>query len=227
MHHPPVVMPSVRSVLRHALPNVIEGKLVPLLLFVGFLELVGTTWALVVALVWSLGAIAFRVATRRRVSGLIILSAAALAARTIAALATGSMVVYFLQPTISTVFVGVAFLVSVPLGTPLARKLAYDVLPFDDDTKSHPLVQQFFVRLSLFWAFTSLVNASITIWLLLTQSTTTFVLVKSVLGPATGAVTIGTMVGWFWFRLTRSGTKIVWAKPTVPENRPDAALVPA
>lgn len=223
MSHPPVVIPSIRSVLRHALPNVIEGKLVPLVLFVAFLELVGTVWALVVALVWSLGAIAFRAATGRRVSGLIVLSAAALTARTIAALATGSMLVYFLQPTISTVFVGMAFLVSVPLGTPLARKLACDVLPFDDDTTSHPLVQQFFVRLSLFWAFTSLVNASITIWLLLTQSTTTFVLVKSVLGPATGAVTIGTMVGWFWFRLSRSGTRIVWAKPAAEPG----VLVPA
>lgn len=227
MQHPPVVIPSIRSVLRHALPNVIEGKLIPLVLFVGFLELIGTMWALVVALVWSLAAIGFRVATRRRVSGLIILSAAALAARTIAALATGSMVVYFLQPTISTVFVAVAFLVSVPLGTPLARKLAYDVLPFDDDTKAHPLVEQFFVRLSLFWAFTSFVNASITIWLLLTQSTTTFVLVKSVLGPATGAVTIGAMVGWFWFRLNRSGTRIVWAKPATGGDRPDGALAPA
>jgi len=200
-------------VVRHALPNIVEGKLVPLLLFVGFLEIVGTMWALLVALGWSVGAIVFRLASRRRVSGLIILSAAALAARTIAALVTGSMVVYFVQPTITTVFVGLAFLVSVPLGAPLARKLAYDVLPFDDDTKSHPLVEQFFVRLSLFWAFTSLVNASVTVWLLTTQSTTTFVLVKSVLGPATGAVTIGTMLGWFWFRSARSGTRVVWAKP--------------
>lgn len=214
MPHPPVVIPNVRAVVRHALPNVIEGKFVPFLLFVGFLELVGTIWALLVALVWSLGAIAFRTATGRRVPGLIVLSAAALAARTIAAVATGSMVVYFLQPTITTVFVGFAFLLSVPLGNPLARKLAYDLLPFDDETKAHPLVQQFFVRLSLFWAFTSLVNASITIWLLLTQSTMTFVLVKSVLGPATGAVTVGLMLGWFWYSITRSGTSIVWAKHT-------------
>ena len=221
MQHAPIVIPQLRSVARHALPNIIEGKLVPLVLFIVFLELIGTAWALIVALVWSLGAIAVRTATGRRVPGLVVLSATTLAARTVAALATGSMLVYFLQPTVTTFVVGFAFLVSVPLGKPLARKLAYDLLPFDDDTKSHPLVERFFVRLSLFWAFTSLVNATITIWLLLTQSTTTFVVVKSVLGPATGAVTIGVMVAWFWVTLARSGTRIVWA----PTARPHAHAV--
>lgn len=220
MHHHPVVIPNVRSVLRHALPNIIEGKLVPLLLFVGFLEIVGTVWALLVALGWSLAAIAYRTSRGQRVPGLIVLSAAALAARTLAALLTGSMVVYFLQPTVTTVVVGIAFLASVPLGSPLARKLAYDFLPFDDDTRSHPLVQQFFVRLSLFWAFTSLVNATITVWLLMTQSTTTFVLAKSVLGPTTGAVTIGAMLLWFRFTVSRHGSRIVWGGAPVPATVP-------
>ncbi|MFP5488807.1 MAG: VC0807 family protein [Acidimicrobiia bacterium] len=217
MQHPPIVIPNLRAVLRHALPNVVEGKLIPLALFIGCLELVGTTWALLVALAWSLGAIAVRMATGTRVPGLVVLSATTLAARTVAALATGSMVVYFLQPTVTTFVVGFAFLVSVPLGKPLARKLAFDLLPFDDETKEHPLVERFFVRLSLFWACTSFLNASITIWLLVTQSTTTFVVVKSVLGPITGSFTIGVMVAWFWFGLSRSGTRIVWGSSrTIP-----------
>lgn len=219
-------LPNLRDVVRHALPNVIEGKIIPLLLFIGFLELLGTMWALLVALAWSLGTIGYRKATGHRVPGLIVLSAVALLARTIAAVATGSMVIYFLQPTISTVLVGLAFMVSVPLGNPLAQKLAYDVFPFDDDTKEHPLVRQFFVRLSALWAITSMVNASITVWLLLTQSVTTFVLVKSVLGPMTAVVTIG--VGWIWFQLTlnRTGTSLAWsrsrraiaAQPAVPSS---------
>ena len=36
------------------------------------------------------------------------------------------------QPTVTTVIVGATFLVSIPLGNPLAQKLAYDVFPFDD-----------------------------------------------------------------------------------------------
>ncbi len=212
--HTTITIPNLRDVIRHALPNVIEGKIVPLLLFVGFLEFAGTMWALLIALTWSIATITYRKATKRRVPGLIVLSTLALAARTIAAVATGSMVIYFLQPTVSTVLVGFAFMVSVPLGNPLAQKLAYDVFPFDDATKSHPLVRQFFVRLSAIWAITSMVNASITVWLLLTQSVTTFVLVKSILGPTTAVVTIG--AGWIWFRLTlnRAGTSLAWSPST-------------
>jgi hypothetical protein len=165
-----------------------------------------------IALTWSLGMIAFRVATGRRVPGLIVLSAAALIGKTIAAVITGSMLVYFLQPTVTTVLVGITFLISVPLKNPLAQRLACDVFPFEDTTRSHPLMQQFFVRLSVLWSFTSLVNASITVWLLLTQSITTFVLIKSVLGPATGVVTVTSMFLWLRLDLARSGTPLVWAR---------------
>ncbi len=211
MHHP-VVIPNVRAVARHAAPKVIEGKIVPLLLFVTFLEVFGNVWALMIALTWSLGTIAIRLATGRRVPGLIVLSAAALIGKTIAVLITGSMLVYFLQPTVTTVIVGMTFLISVPLGNPLAQKLACDVFPFEDDTRSHPLMQQFFVRLSVLWSFTSLVNASVTVWLLLTQSVTTFVLIKSMLGPATGIVTVASMFLWLRLDLLRSGTPLVWAR---------------
>lgn len=212
--NPPIVIPNLRRAIRHALPNVVEGKLVPVVLFVALLELTGSTWALLVALAWSLGSIGYRRATGRRVPGLIVLSAVALLARTIAALVSGSMVIYFLQPTVTTVLVGLAFMASVAVGNPLALKLACDILPFDDETTSHPLVRQFFTRLSALWAVTSMVNASITIWLLLTQSTTTFVLVKSVLGPATAGVTIA--IGFVWFRITlaRANTRLVWAPAT-------------
>lgn len=211
MHHP-VVIPNIRAVARHAVPKVIEGKLIPLVLFVAFLEVFGNLWALMIALIWSLGTIAFRVATGRRVPGLIVLSAAALIGKTIAAVVTGSMLVYFLQPTVTTVIVGITFLVSVPMKNPLAQRLACDVFPFEDNTRSHPLMQQFFVRLSVLWSFTSLVNAAVTVWLLLTQSITTFVLVKSVLGPATGVVTVTSMFVWLRLDLLRSGTPLVWAR---------------
>jgi len=205
----PVLVPDLRGIVVHALPNVVEGKLVPLALFVGMLQLLGNVWALLVTLAWAVGTIACRRALGCRVPGLLVLSAVALAARTIAAIATGSMFVYFLQPTITTAFVGVAFMVSVPLGAPLAQRLAFDMIPFDDATRNHPLVREFFTRMSLLWAVTSLANAAVTVWLLTSSSTTTFVLVKSVLGPATAVVTIGLMLLWLRSNLARTGTRIV------------------
>lgn len=211
VQHHPIVVPNMRDAFRHALPNVIEGKIVPIALFVGFLEFAGTMWALAIGLVYSFFTIAYRRATGRRVPGLVVLSTVALVARSVVAVATGSMLVYFLQPTISTVLIGLAFIASVPLGNPLAQKLACDVFPLDDETKAHPLVQQFFVRLSVLWALTSIVNALITVWLLFNQSATTFVLIKTALGPAIAFVTVGTAFAWFRLTLARSGTQLIWA----------------
>ena len=203
-----ILIPRLRDIVRHALPNVIEGRLIPLVLFIGFLELMGTLSALLIALSWSVVTIAYRVSTGRRVPGLIIISSVALSARTLVTILTGSMVMYFIQPMISTVLIGCAFLISVPYGRPLAARLAADFVPLDEATRSHPLVQQFFVRLSLLWSMTSLVNAAVTIWLLTTQSTTTFMLVKSAMGPVFGTITISSSLWWFQRSAARAHVRV-------------------
>lgn len=214
-----LTVPHWRAVFRHAVPNVLEGKLIPAALFIGILQLAGTNAAVLGALTWALGAMAVRVRRGRAVSGLLWLTTLGLIARTIAGLATGSVVIYFLQPTIATCLVGVAFLVSVPLGRPLVKRLALDLCPLDEATRTHPTLEQFFRHVSLWWGFTSMVNFTITLWLLLSQSPTTFVMVKSVLGPVTTTITL--VVAFFWFRtlMSRTGTRVVFAHP-------DEALAP-
>lgn len=230
MHLPTTLLvPHWRTVLTHAMPNVIEGKLVPVALFLGLLELVGMTEALVGALGWSVLALARRYLLRKRVTGLLILTTVALGARTVAALLTGSLVVYFLQPTVTTALVGLAFVGSVLVGRPLAERLVLDFVPLDEETRTHPTLRRFFRHVSLWWAFTSGINFAITLWLLLSQSPTTFVVVKSFLGPMTTTVTFG--VAFFWLRamMTRSGTSVVFAEriPAARSWAPGARSVPA
>jgi len=193
------------------MPNLIEGKLIPVALFLGLLHFVGAMPAVIGALAWSLGALARRLLRRQRMSGLLIMTTVALAAKTIAALATGSLLIYFLQPTVATGLVALAFLVSVVVGRPLAERLMLDVFPMDDETRSHPLLQRFFRHVSLWWAFTSSINFGITLWLLFNHSPATFVLVKSVLGPITTSVTMSVAFLWFRWLMTRSGTRVVFA----------------
>ena len=57
--------------------------------------------AIVGALAWSYGAIAWRALTGRRTSGLLILTAIVMTGRTVIALVTDSTFLYFLQPIIS------------------------------------------------------------------------------------------------------------------------------
>ncbi len=204
----PIVVPDLASVARRSIPNVVIGKVVPVVLFIGLLEIGNATWALLAALAWSGGAVGCQIIRGKRVPGLVLLSALMLAAKTIAAIASGSLFVYFIPPTITTALVGVAFFVSVRFGSPLAGRLAEDFCPFDDETRSHPVLYDFFIRLSLVWAATSLINAAITLWVLLTQSTTTFVVVKSLLGPTTTIITLAIGAVWFKILLAQSGTSL-------------------
>jgi hypothetical protein len=198
-------------VLRHAVPNILEGKVIPTVVFLVLLHTAGATPAVLGALAWAVSALTWRTARRQAVTGILILTTVALLARTVATLATGSFAVYFIQPTAATCLVGAAFLLSVPLKRPLVGRLALDFVPLDDATRSHPTVRRFFSQLSLWWGCTSMVNFAITLWLLLTASPTTFVLFKSLLGPATTTVTLAVAFVWFKALMARSGTSVVFA----------------
>ncbi len=211
--HPPQTfqVPHWRTVLRHATPNVIEGKVVPILIFLGLLQFVGMTAALLGALGWAVLALARRVVRRERITGLLVLTTANLAARTVAALLTGSLLIYFLQPTITTALVGLVFVGSALIGRPLAEKLVLDVVPIDRETREHPMLKRYFHHVTWWWAFTSGVNFTITLWLLLNHSPTTFVMVKSVLGPITTTITLGVAFVWLKSLMSRSGFRVVFA----------------
>jgi hypothetical protein len=197
--------------LRHALPNLLEGKVIPSVVFLVLLHMTGTTPAVLGALAWSLSAMAVRTARRQTITGILILTTVALVARTIAAVATGSVVIYFIQPTVATCLVGTAFLLSVPLKRPLVERLALDFVPLDADTRSHPEVLRFFRHVSLWWGCTSMINFAITLWLLLSTSPTTFVLFKSFLGPVTTTFTLLVAFAWFRTLMARSGTSVIFA----------------
>lgn len=222
-----IVIPGIRAIVSHAWLNVVTGKLVPLAIFLILFRATGITLAVLAALAWSLGLVAYQRAQGHRIAGLVILSIVGNTAKTIVALATGSVVAYFIQPTISTTLIGTAFLLSVPLGLPLAERLVRDFCPFDESTNQQPEFNAFFPRLSLLWAATSLLNGGVTLYLLLTQSITNFVIIKAFLGPTTTSLTI--VIGLWWFRRTmnRAGIEVVLARRVEPAAvHPAAGLMP-
>lgn len=206
-----LTVPHWRTILRHAIPNVVIGKLLPAVVFVALLRVSELQVAVIGALVWSVATMVFRMVLGKPIPGLLWLTSLALIARTVAALATGSAVVYFLQPTVTTWLVGAAFFISVPLGRPLAERIAIDLLPLEPHVRAHPVMRRFFRDVSIWWGFTSMVNFGVTLWLLLSHSPTTFVLVKSFLGPLTTTITFG--AAFFWMRglMRRAGTTLVFA----------------
>jgi hypothetical protein len=191
-------IPDLRTIVKHVVPRLVEGTLVPLALLLVTLRLLGAQGAILAGLVWVYSAIAVRLLLGRRVPGILFLGAATLTARTAISLASGSMIVYFLQPSLGTALIATAFLVSVPLGRPLAGKLAADFCPLPDDMLANEHVRLFFRRITLLWAFTQAANAAITIWLLLTQSLATFVVARV---AVSWTLTIaGIVLSALWFR---------------------------
>ncbi len=207
-----VHLPSVGAMARRALPNLLESTLGPAVLFYVVLTLLGTRGALLAALAWSYLAVARRVITGRRFPGLLLLGTVLLTARTAVSLATGSAFVYFLQPTLGTFLVALAFLVSVPLGKPLAERLAHDFCPIDPDLLAKDFVRRFFLRVSLLWTFVLILNASVNLWLLLDSPLRSFVLLKT----AVSTVVIGTavLVSTVWFKrsLRGEGIHVRWSR---------------
>lgn len=207
-----VVIPGMGAIIRHAWPTIIIGKVIPVVLFLGCFTYIGVTSAIVVALAWSLGVVAYQRMQGQRVAGLVLMSVIGNTAKTIVALLTGSLFVYFVQPTISTTLIGLAFLISVPLGFPMAERLICDFCPFDDETAENPELNKFFSVASLLWAATSLLNGAVTLYLLLTQTVTSFVILKSFLGPATTGLTLVVGMLLFKLRMERAGVRVVFAK---------------
>src|SRR4051812_1211480 len=169
-------IPRLRTLASHALPAMIESSFIPLGLFYLAMWAAGLWVALVVALLWSYGALLRRLVTGAHIPGLLLIGAVGLTARTVLAFLTGSVLVYFLQPVLTTVGIAAVFLFSIPAGRPLAERLARDFCPFPDGMLARPPVRRFFARITLLWAFVQLSNAAVTLWLLLTRSVATYML---------------------------------------------------
>lgn len=172
--------PTLPAILRRVATSVLVACVVPATLFYAVMMLVGVWPAILVALGWSYGAILWRLATGRRASGLLILSAAIMTGRTVLALVSGSTFLYFLQPVIGDLLVGAAFGASVVTARPMVARLAGDFYPMDDELHLRPRVRSLFRNLTGLWAVIAVVKASLALWLLQSQSLETFVLLKSV-----------------------------------------------
>ena len=171
--------PSLRLLARNAIAPVMEGVVVPLALFYLFMWIIGIWGAIAVALIWSWGAVIYRMARGERVSGLLMLAALGMTVRTVLSVSTQSVFFYFLQPTLGTVVVAGAFLLSVPAGRPLAARLAEDFLPMPDAFRSHPAVRKYFLRITVLWALVQLANAALGFWLLISQPVPVFLAAKT------------------------------------------------
>jgi hypothetical protein len=216
-------LPSLRAVVRHATPALLESTIVPGALFYLVLLLDGFHGALIAALAWSFLALGRRLVGGHKVPAVLVLSVVLVSARTLVAYVTGSAFLYFVQPTASTFLVAILFLVTAVARRPIIEKLARDFCPLDPEMFARPFVRRFFMRLSLLWFVVLATQAGFIMWLLLESSVRTFVVERSLVSAV---LTVGGIVlSTLWFvRVMRGAGLTVRFSGALPSITPAASI---
>jgi len=193
---------QLRQVARH----LFEVVLAPLGLFYLLLTLTNFTGGLLAALGWALAALVRRVLTRSPIPAVLWLTTGLLVVRTAIGYATGSVFLYFLQPTLQNFLIAFVLLATVRLRRPLIARLADDFCAFPAALTSNLRVQRFFRRVSLLWALVFLTNGAATLWVLARATLGNFLVVTTA-GSFT-LVGIAAVVSLLWFRRELRGEGI-------------------
>jgi hypothetical protein len=187
---------------------VAENVVAPLVVFYAVLALFGMRGAIIAALVWCYVAVGARLVLRRPVPGILVLGALTLTARTAVGLGSGSVFLYFLQPSLGNFAVGALFLASVPAGRPLAARLAGDFCALPPDLLTHSRVRSFFSRVTLLWALVFAVNGATTLWALLTVPAAQFPIISTAASSVATVLAIGGSLLWFRSSLREAGVRL-------------------
>jgi intracellular septation protein A len=209
----PIELPSLRALAARAVPQVVEGVVVPAALFLVVKSLAGLAAAIVAAFGWWVVVIASRLVRRQRVPAIVLVGALTLFVRSVVGLATGSTVLYFLQPSVAPACLAAAFLGSVVCRRPLARRFAGDFCTLPRAVLHDLRVHRFFQRVSIMWAIVGLANAALTLWLLVTVSTSAFVAAQAALSVSVTVTAVGVSFLWFRSSLTRHGMAVRVLRP--------------
>jgi uncharacterized membrane protein len=205
--HVTVHLPALSAMFKHGGKHLLESTLVPLCLFYLLLTIVGLDGGLIAALSWSILALARRVVLRRPIPTVLLLTTGLLIARTVLGMVTGSIFLYFLQPTLQNFLIAFVLLVTLPFNRPFLAKLADDFCAFPTSFSNHPKVVSFFRRVSLLWALVFVTNG-VTTLLMLAKATVGDFLMVSTAGSYT-VVGLAVVASLWWFRRALRGEGIV------------------
>ncbi len=215
-------MPSARLVAGHAVPVVLESVVAPVGAYYLLLLVAGFRGALIGALAWSLLIVMRRVIRHERVSTLLLVGTALLSVRTMISFITGSVFLYFIQPTASTFLASLVLVCSALLGRPFTQRFTHDFCPLGPELLARSTVHRFFVRVSFLWAIALFLNGAVVLWLLLTVPASAFPIERTGISLSLTAVAIGLSIWWFVRSMRRDGVTIRFGADTRLASTPAA-----
>lgn len=173
--------PSVGGIFRAGAPGLLREGMLPLGGFYIGLELGGL--AVGIAASTAVSVLVYLHERRAGREGLLVrISLGFVAVQGAVGLLAHSTTVYLAQPVLIAATWGLAFLVSIPLGRPLAGALAHAWYPFPAGFRETPEFKRVFGLVSLVWGAYFLGRSALRLWVLLDGSLGSFFAINVVTG---------------------------------------------
>lgn len=213
---PPVQLPAVRLVAWHVFRYLTEVAIIPGALFYAVFSWAGLRPALLAALGWASVAVLRRLVTRQPLPATLLLTLALLLARTVVSWLSGSVFLYFLQPTVTTFLTACVLLGSLRTTQPFAQRALADYVPGLPSFSAQPTVTRFFRQCSMLWAGMYLLNGTVTTWALFATDLGPFMLISKVGGGTLTLATIGISLWWFLRSMRIDGVTVRFGVTATP-----------
>ena len=189
--------PSLKTLLFGSGPRFMRDAFGATVIFYAGWKLHGLLLGVAAATVWTIGVYVWE--RRHERPGLAARIGLAIAlVQAAAALASQSAIGYFAPPVIINAVYGLAFLVSVLIGRPLAAVFANETYPLPTEIRALPAVHRTFAHISLAWGGYLLFRSAFRLVVLLHYSVDVYVAVN----VATAGPMIAGLMAWsFWYGL--------------------------
>ena len=216
-----VTVPPLRTMFARIGMQVMEGTVVPSMIFWSILHVGGLVAGLLSALGWCYLAVVRRWAKGTALPAVLVLAALLFTTRTGIALAYHSTFMYLLTPTLNAFVLATAFAGSALLGRPLTARFARDFVGLPPAVTALPKVQQALQRLCGVWALASVINGAVSLDLLLARHYDSVMLARSVLTPVltAGAVACCVIMGRRAMHEEGIHVHVRWRDPVVGDTR--------
>jgi hypothetical protein len=206
---------GLRATLIRAGRLLLEAVVVPTVLLAILLHVIGTTRSILVAVGWCVAVLAFRWLMDRRVPGTLLLGSAALAVKATIALASGSILVYLLQPVLGSVVMALLFLGSAAFGRPITMRLARDFVHVPAHILDKRGVRRMFTEVAVIWGFSRLVDVALNLGFL-HRGVDAGLWARGLLSPLLTVIAVAVCTAWGWRSLRRNGIRLTISAGPAP-----------
>jgi hypothetical protein len=198
---------GLRATVVRAGRLLLEAVVVPTVLLAILLHVIGTTRSILVAVGWCALAMGFRWLVDRRLPGTLLLGSAALVVKATIALASGSVLIYLLQPVLGSVVMALLFLGSAAFGRPITLRLARDFVHVPADILDKRGVRRMFTEVAVIWGFSRIVDVALNLGFL-HRGVDAGLWARGLLSPVLTVLAVAVCAAWGWRSLRRNGIRL-------------------